>query len=72
MQYTDIGSDSSGRIYDVAEGARLEDAMNQQELIFLGIEKSESKKKDVIRYAIIGGASILILVLLAFAVKKKK
>jgi hypothetical protein len=72
MSYTDIGSDSSGRIYDVAEGARLEDAMNQQELIFLGIEKSESKKKDVIRYAIIGGASILILVLLAFAVKKKK
>jgi hypothetical protein len=72
MSYTDIGSDSSGRIYDVAEGARLEDALNQQELIFLGIEKSESKKKDVIRYAIIGGASILILVLLAFAVKKKK
>jgi hypothetical protein len=72
MSYTDIGSDSSGRIYDVAEGARLEDAMNQQELIFLGIEKSESKKKDVIRYAIIGGASILILVLLAFEVKKKK
>jgi hypothetical protein len=72
MSYTDIGSSSSGRIYDVAEGARLEDALNQQELIFLGIEKSESKKKDVIRYAIIGGASILILVLLAFAVKKKK
>jgi hypothetical protein len=72
MQYTDIGSDSSGRIYDVAEGARLEDALNQQEQIFLGIEKSESKKKDVIRYAIIGGGSILILVLLAFAVKKKK
>ena len=72
MPYTDVGSDSSGRIYDVAEGGRLEDAMNQQELIFLGIEKSESKKKDVIRYAIIGGASILILVLLAFAVKKKK
>jgi len=72
MSYTDIGSDSSGRIYDVAEGGRLEDALNQQELIFLGIEKSESKKKDVIRYAIIGGASILILVLLAFAVKKKK
>jgi len=72
MPYTDIGSSSSGRIYDVAEGGRLEDALNQQEQIFLGIEKSESKKKDVIRYAIIGGASILILVLLAFAVKKKK
>ena len=72
MSYTDIGSSSSGRIYDIAEGGRLEDALNQQEQIFLGIEKSESKKKDVIRYAIIGGASILILVLLAFAVKKKK
>ena len=72
MPYTDVGSDSSGRIYDVAEGGRLEDALNQQELIFLGIEKSESKKKNIIRYAIIGVASVVIIVLLSFAVKKKK
>jgi hypothetical protein len=72
MAYTDIGSGSSGRIYDIAEGGRLEDALTEQEKIFLGIEKSQSKTKDIIRYAIIGGASILILVLLNFAVKKKK
>ena len=72
MSYTDIGSDSSGRIYDVAEGGRLEDALNEQEKMFLEVEKSETKKKDIIRYAIIAGASVLILVLLSFAVKKKK
>jgi hypothetical protein len=70
MAYTDVGG--GGRIYDVGEGGRLEDALNQQELIFLGIEKSESKKKDIIRYSIIGVASVLIIVLLSFAVKKKK
>jgi hypothetical protein len=72
MAYTDIGSSSSGRIYDVAEGGRLEDALNQQEQIFSGLEKSKSKTKDIIRYAIIGAGGILILVLLNFAVKKKK
>jgi len=72
MAYTDIGSSSSGRIYDVAEGGRLEDALTEQEKIFLGIEKSQSKTKDIIRYSIIGVASVLILVMLNFAVKKKK
>lgn len=72
MSYKDIGSSSSGRIYDVAEGSRLEDALNEQEKMFLEVEKSETKKKDIIRYAIIAGASVLILVLLSFAVKKKK
>ena len=72
MSYTDTGSSSSGRIYDVGEGGRLEDALNQQELIFLGIEKSESKKKNIIRYGIIGVASVVIIVLLSFAGKKKK
>jgi hypothetical protein len=70
MAYTDIGS--GGRIYDVNEGSRLEDAMNQQEQIFLGLEKTTAKNKDIIRYAIIGVGSILLLVLLRFAVKKKK
>jgi hypothetical protein len=72
MPYTDIGSGSSGRVYDIGEQGRLEDALSQQEKIFLGIENSQSKKKDVIRYAIIGVGSILILVLLRFAVKNKK
>jgi len=70
MGYTNIGS--SGRIYDVSEGSRLEDAMNQQEQIFLGLERTTAKNKDIIRYAIIGVGSILLLVLLRFAVKKKK
>ena len=70
MAYTDVGS--GGRIYDVGEVGRLEDALTQQEKIFLGIEKSQSKTKDIIRYSIIGVASVLIIVLLSFAVKKKK
>lgn len=70
MAYTDVGS--GGRIYDIKEFARLEDALSQQEQVFLGIEKSQSKNKDIIRYVIIGGASILILVLLNFAVNKRK
>jgi len=72
MAYTDIGSGSSGRIYDVGEGGRLEDALTEQEKMFLGLEKSQSKTKDIIRYVIIGAGSILILVLLNFAVKNKK
>lgn len=70
MAYTDVGG--GGRIYDIGEVGRLEDALNEQEKIFLGIEKSQSKNKDIIRYSIIGVASVLILVLLNFAVKKKK
>jgi hypothetical protein len=72
MSYKDTGIGSSGRVYDVGEGGRLEDALLQQEQMFLGIEKSQSKTKDVIRYTIIGVGSILILVLLRFAVKNKK
>jgi hypothetical protein len=70
MAYTDVGG--GGRIYDVGEGGRLEDALTQQEQIFLGIEKTTAKKKDLIRYAIIGVGSVLIVVLLAIAVKKRK
>jgi hypothetical protein len=70
MAYKDIGS--GGRIYDVNEGGRLEDAMYQQEQTFLGIENTIGKKKDLIRYTIIGVGSVLILVLLAIAVKKRK
>jgi hypothetical protein len=70
MAYTDIGS--GGRIYDVGEAGRLKDALNQQEEMFLGIEKTTAKDKDLIRYTIIGVGSVLILVLLVFAVNKKK
>lgn len=70
MAYTDVGS--GGRIYDVREGGRLEDALTQQEQIFLGIENTTAKNKNIIRYAIIGVGSVLILVLLRFAVNKRK
>jgi hypothetical protein len=70
MSYTDIGN--GGRIYDVGEGGRLQDALSQQEQIFLGIENTIGKDKKIIRYAIIGVGSVLILVLLRFAVNKRK
>ena len=70
MAYTDVGN--GGGIYDVGEGGRLQDALSQQEKIFLGIENTTAKNKKIIRYAIIGVGSVLILVLLGFAVKKKK
>jgi hypothetical protein len=70
MAYTDVGS--GGRIYDVGEGGRLQDALSQQEQIFLGIENTIGKDKKIIRYAIVGVGSVLILVLLMVAVRKKK
>ena len=70
MAFTDVGS--GGRIYDVGEGGRLQDALSQQEQIFLGIENTIGKDKKIIRYAIIGVGSILILVLFRFAVNKGK
>ena len=70
MTYTNVGN--GGRIYDVSEAGRLQDALSQQEQIFLGIENTTAKNKKIIRYAIIGVGSVLILVLLGFAVKNKK
>ncbi len=72
MSYTDTGIGSSGRIYDFGEAGRLDDALTQQEQVFLGLEKTTAKNKKIIRYAIIGVGSVLILVFLAIAVKKKK
>ena len=70
MAYTDVGT--GGRVYSVGEEDRLIDAVNRQEAGFAEIEKSLTAKKDIARYAIIGIGSILILVLLKFAIKKKK
>jgi hypothetical protein len=70
MAYTDVGT--GGRVYSVGEEDRLLDAVNRQEAGFLEIEKSITAKKDIIRYSIIGVGSILILVLLKFAIKNKK
>lgn len=70
MAFTDVGN--GGRIYDVGETARLDDALNQLDAGFKGLEKSNTVKKDIIRYSIIAVGSVLILVLLSFAVKKRK
>lgn len=71
MAYTDIGN--GGRIYDVGEQGRLIDILNQQEEGFKGLENnSETTKKKVIRYAVIGVGSVLVLLLLNFAVNKRK
>jgi hypothetical protein len=70
MLFTEIGN--GGKIYDVGEGVRLQDALSQQEQMFLGIERTTAKDKKNIRYAIIGVGSVLIVVLLAFAVNKRK
>lgn len=71
MQYTDIGSTTSGRIYDSSEILRYDDFLSQQEKLFQEAEKIDTKKKDLIRYFIIGAGSILVLVFLKLAVKKK-
>jgi hypothetical protein len=70
MAYTDIGS--GGRIYDVNEGGRLIDALNQTDLAFKGIDATTDKNKNIIRYAIVIGGSVLILALFSIVVKKKK
>lgn len=71
MAFTDINSVTSGRIYDSSENIRMEQFLNEQEKLFQEAEKIDTKKKDLIRYFVIGGGAVLILVLLKLAVKKK-
>ena len=51
----------AGIIYDSSEMSRIQDLLNKQEKQMVDIDK-EKKNTDsnVLRYAIIGGASILI------------
>jgi hypothetical protein len=71
MAYTDLPSASSGRIYDVFENARMDDALKEQEKLMQQAEAIDTKRNDLIRYFIVGGGAILVLVLLRLAVKRK-
>ena len=71
MAYTDTGL-GAGRIYDSNEIVRLNDFANEFDNMAEKSEKIDTKTKDVIRYFIIGGCTLLILTLLKLAVKRKK
>lgn len=72
MTFTDIGSDTAGRIYDVNETARLEDFANRFNNLTEQADRNDTKKKDTKRYIIIGVGSLLIFGLLTFAYLKNK
>lgn len=71
MTFTDTGGDTAGRIYDVNEKARLEDFANRFNNLTEQADRNDTKKKDTIRYIVIGAGSLLILGLLVFASFKK-
>lgn len=71
MAYTDTASAQSGVIYDVAENARLNDFANQFNDLTQKADNTDTKKKDTIRYIIIGFGAVLVLALLRIAVKRK-
>jgi hypothetical protein len=72
MTFTNIGSDTAGRIYDVNETARLEDFANRFNTLTEQADQNDTKKKDTQRYIIIGVGSLLIFGLLTFAYLKNK
>jgi hypothetical protein len=71
MTFTETGSDTAGRIYDVNETARLNDLADSLNNAMEIADKEEAKKKDLKRYIVIGVGSILIFTLLTFAIRKK-
>jgi hypothetical protein len=71
MTFTDIGSDTAGRIYDVNETARLEDFANRFNTLTEQADRNDTKKKDTKRYIIIGVGSLVILGLFILATRKK-
>jgi hypothetical protein len=71
MTFTDIGSDTAGRIYDVNETARLEDFANRFNTLTEQADRNDTKKKDTQRYIIIGVGSLVILGLFILATRKK-
>jgi hypothetical protein len=71
MEFTNTGSSTAGLIYDVNEKARLEDFANRFNVLTEKADQSETKKKDAIRYIIVGVGSVLILGLLMLATRKK-
>ena len=61
----------SGKIYDIDETKRIQEQLAEQEKIFASIDK-EKKFGDnsLLRYAILGGSAIVLLVLLKTLIKK--
>jgi hypothetical protein len=63
---------ASGRIYDVEETKRLKEFALEQELLSQKVDKEdEFAQKDLLRYSIIIGGAIAILVVLKLLVKKQ-
>lgn len=71
MTFTDIGSDTAGRVYDVNETARLNDLANSLNNAMETADREEAKQKDVKRYVVIGIGSLVVLGLLILATRKK-
>jgi hypothetical protein len=71
MAFTDISGTNSGRIYDSSENLRMEELLNEQQKLSQEFDKIDTKRKNLIRYFIVGGGAILILALLTIIVKKK-
>jgi len=71
MTFTDTGISTSGLVYDVNEKARLEDFANRFNVLTEQADSEDTKKKDTIRYIVIGVGSLVVLGLFILAVKKK-
>jgi len=73
MAFTDTGMGTgAGKVYDVNEGKRLMDISNEFNKYAEEADNTDNKKKDIIRYAVIGAGAVLILVTLKILVKRKK
>jgi hypothetical protein len=70
MAFTDVGS-GGGVIYDINEDNRLNDFADNFNAIAERADSEETKKKNLIRYGIIGVGLVLILFVLKRAIKKK-
>jgi predicted RNase H-related nuclease YkuK (DUF458 family) len=71
MAFTDIGS-GAGAIYDSNEIVRYNDLLSKIDEEAEKLQNEESKKKDIIRFAIVGAGAILILVAVQLLAKNKK
>lgn len=64
---------ASGRIYDVDETKRLKDFAMEQELLSKEVDKEQQfSQKNLLRYSVMIGGAIAILVVLKLLVKKNK
>jgi hypothetical protein len=71
MAYTNIGS-KAGIVYDADEILRYNDLVNKLNYEAEKADDEVTKKKDIIRYFIVGAGAILILVSIKLLVKNRK